>query len=403
PLHFAVSKGHIEIVRALIRVGANVNTVDHEGETPLHSAMVIQKERREEMARLLLAFGARPHAVHGTDAGTPTDWAAGRGDSSLVALLLAHDPRFRERAREGWTPLHWAAYVGYSQIARDLLERGADVHQPFREVWNPLALALYQGHPEVVKVLKAFGAVLTPGHESVLLLFSALRSGDSETVKGRIAQGQDPNVLSPEGISPLAIAVMNGDRSLVEFLTAHRADVHWRGEDGSSLLQLEAGLAITEYLLTQGVEVNTSDKEGDTPLHNAAERGEEEHVTLYIVNGADVNAENRAGLTPMWVALFPYGSMVDSLPEGLESAFPNIVTIVNALAEGGADPNVKDPAGFTMLHRAILGMDESMVRVLLSLGADPNIPDPLGRSPLKIARVGKYEGMIALLLKHNGK
>ena len=76
------------------------------------------------------------------------------------------------------------------------------------------------------------------------------------------------------------------------------------------------------------------DKEGNTALHEATLGGDEEVALLLIRSGADVNAINNEGLTPLW------GASAMGLPK-----------VVSTLLEHGANPNVRTE-GMTPLHMA---------------------------------------------------
>jgi len=54
---------------------------------------------------------------------------------------------------------------------------------------------------------------------------------------------------------------------------------------------------IAELLIAAGADVNAKDNDGSTPLHNAAKH--DEVVELLIAAGADVNAKNTLGWTPL--------------------------------------------------------------------------------------------------------
>ena len=91
PLEAAVSSNHLKAATAMIKAGANVNTVTPGGNTALFLAV---RSRNAEAVTLLLAAGADVNAVN--DAGqTPLDWAGGggrpgQGSSPLIDALTAH-------------------------------------------------------------------------------------------------------------------------------------------------------------------------------------------------------------------------------------------------------------------------------------------------------------------------
>ena len=61
---------------------------------------------------------------------------------------------------------------------------------------------------------------------------------------------------------------------------------------------------MVQYALEQGANVNSSahDKDGNTPLHDAARNGHLDVALLLMVYGADVNVRNKMGQLPIEVA-----------------------------------------------------------------------------------------------------
>ncbi|MFJ1547202.1 ankyrin repeat domain-containing protein [Streptomyces sp. NPDC088246] len=102
----AAGDGHVELLQRLLAQGADPDTRDPDGATPLYLAAV-QGENR--CAELLLAAGALPNAEsRGWRSGLPLAAAATKANLSLVELLLRHgaDPHLRES--EGGSALDWA-------------------------------------------------------------------------------------------------------------------------------------------------------------------------------------------------------------------------------------------------------------------------------------------------------
>jgi len=82
-------------------------------------------------------------------------------------------------------------------------------------------------------------------------------------------------------------------RGHIEFVKQHiaaGADVNAKDSGGKTPLYYARAWPMTELLISNGADVNTKDKGGRTPLHWVVMKGEKENVELLIAAGADVNA-----------------------------------------------------------------------------------------------------------------
>lgn len=117
---------------------------------------------------------------------------------------------------------------------------------------------------------------------------------------------------------------------------------------------------------------------GDTALHIAAAAYQHEIARKLLVMGADVRAHNRRGAEALHYA-------VDGVP-GSHTWNPRAqAATVECLIEGGADPNAVDNSGVTPLHRAARTRCAAAVRVLLDRGADAGRRNKNGSTPMQLA------------------
>jgi ankyrin repeat protein len=136
-------------------------------------------------------------------------------------------------------------------------------------------------------------------------------------------------------------------------------------------------------LLAAGADVNARDKLGETPLHVAAVRGYQETSSPLIANGADINARNEDGVTPLHA-----------------SALAGHKETIALLITKGADVNARNADGLTPLHAAALAGHTETVELLITKGADVNAKNEDGLTPLNAASQKGYWAIVELLRRH---
>jgi ankyrin repeat protein len=163
-------------------------------------------------------------------------------------------------------------------------------------------------------------------------------------------------------------------------------------ENGSTLL-IEAAklgdLGSAEILLKKGANVNAANLEGWTPLHQAAFQNNPNMVSWLLSNGADVDPQFVQKPSPpnsgyIIVDTYESGELGPRDPDG---------SIVSS--ETDIPPS---PLGETPLHWAARGGDLQVIQLLAQKGAKINAQDALGNTPLHIASdTGNLNGVKALL------
>ena len=194
------------------------------------------------------------------------------GDLESVAALLDSDPQ-AVLARDGQsqTPLHVAAGRGHRDMALLLLDRGANVQGPALDCrWTPLALAAYRGHLGVVQLLVERGADLSEAGGNPLHF--AGQRGHKAICTYLVEQGAVDGLIDP----PVA-----------EVLELFRAAYSFDAARVRQLLNVHPEL------------VNRRDRNGRTPLHEAATFGDRATVKVLLESGADPAARDERGQTPL--------------------------------------------------------------------------------------------------------
>ena len=99
--------------------------------------------------------------------------AAKTGNTTLVHDILTNHP-VNINAQEylfGDTALNWAAYKGHTEMVKILLEANADIHAQDKHYTTPLHDAAQSGHTEIVKILLDAGANINAQTRVAILLF----------------------------------------------------------------------------------------------------------------------------------------------------------------------------------------------------------------------------------------
>ena len=130
----------------------------------------------------------------------------------------------------------------------------------------------------------------------------------------------------------------------------------------------DGSIARAEALLNRGADIEARNSQGATPLITAAERGNIPLLTLLLKHGARIDAADRDGNTALH-----------------EASFHGHVQCVEALLAAGAHPLLQNALAFTPLHQAVrrfwetsgesradrLAGQTTVIRILLQHGADP--------------------------------
>jgi ankyrin repeat protein len=287
-LMFAAREGHLDAVQALVDCGADVNEVDPgDYSSPL---IVATLNGRFDTSMYLLDHGADPNLAESNGA-TPlydvlnvvwsakTEYPQPQANKQqktpyldLMKALLAHGANPNARLmRKVW-------YSGYNRDMSGLDEVGA----------TPFWRAAYSDDIDAMKMLVAYGA-----DPNVPTMKSAGRRPGGAQPAGPDKSGLTAVPIGGPGVPPLLAA------SGQAYGSSFTSNEHRYAPTGM--------LAAVKYLVEElHADVNARDADGDTALHNAASRGDNEMVQYLVSKGADVTALNRKGQTTADMANGPY-------------------------------------------------------------------------------------------------
>ena len=127
PLHWASTEN---VIRKLISAGGDINSKDGRGMTPLHCYII--ENNKTKNAKILLEAGAKVNAI--TSSGhTPLHYATSNNKYGFVAFLIENMADINAKSKSGVTPLHSASLSDDSRIIELLLSKGAKVNALTKE------------------------------------------------------------------------------------------------------------------------------------------------------------------------------------------------------------------------------------------------------------------------------
>jgi len=418
PLHI-VASGHrgghtrserAHAVTALVEAGAEVDARMSDGRTPLHVAL--GADRPATVLRLLEAGAdpaARDRAGNLADPtacerwGTATFFATAGVDVVTACLEAGADPNPWPRTEYYTWPtlLHLASvHTRDSAVISALVRAGTDVHVRDRFGYMPLHNAAEFGPPAAVRALLQAGA---DPHARVRESGPFFESRGDRTPLHHAASNRNPDVA--------ALLLEAGARVNAPGGWWHGTPLHTAAGNPNP--------EVARLLLEAGANVNARMFNGDTPLHRAAGNPNPEVLALLLEAGADPNARGErsdwahwgwsGNLTPLYwavpdnvAALVAAGADVDGRgtrvrldsrsspaihlsPLYLAVSKGGHPAVIEALARAGADLELTDVDGRTVLHRAALRRPD-VFPLLLRLGSDPEARDASGKTPMDYAR-----------------
>jgi uncharacterized protein len=412
-LHWAVNDDNSAIADLLLRAGARVDAANDLGSTPLHLACT---NRSAATVERLLEAKANPNAklLNGE---TVLMTCARTGDAKAVKMLLAHaaDPKAKEPEHDQ-TALMWAAAEIHPDVVALLIEFGADVRARSRSYSQTVVGEQTQraGREKLNYDVRRGG--------STALLFAA-RTGDAESARLLLAAGADANDELPDGTSALVLAAHSGQGNVAGVLLDKGADPNAAGSGYTALhaAVLRSDLTLVKALLahkadpniriTKGTPVrrNTTDWNllatliGSTPYLLAARFLEPDIMRTLAAGGADTKMTMPDGATALMLAAGMDSSATENrrgiatIDFGKVETTDQALPAVTAAVDLGGEVSAISKNGDTALHASAFHQYETVIQFLADRGADLNAKNKAGQTPLFALRKGREAAKTVVL------
>ena len=410
--------GSAPVVEALLKAGADPNFRTTDGETPL---MAAARSGKVDAAKALLAAGAEINAKETWGGQSALMWAAAQSQADMVKFLASKDaslndhgrvnqwerkviqePRPKDLNKGGFTALHYAAREGCAACVENLLAAGADPDSEDPDRMTPLLLALMNLHFDAAAVLVKGGADL-----------------DKWDLFGRspVYMAADVSTLPTKGNGAVAV-IPSADKLSAADVARMLLE---RGADPN--LQLKRRPPYRDVPQDRGGDTMLA--QGATPLLRAARAGDDKFVALLLEYKALVDLPSKEGITPLMAAAgVDYGARVT---RGRNRTDEGVLATMEILVKAGANVNARsvldrslavanrgtgtkdDSASAriaqvfrrgsqmpsanavphqTALHGAAEHGYDKFIQFLVANGADLTAKDANGRTPLEAARGG---------------
>jgi len=454
PLIDAVKQGNAAGVRARLQQKVDVNAAEVDGTTALHWAA---RADDQELMRLLLRAGADPRRANRYGI-TPLQLAAVNGSVSAATALLEAGADPNVVLPEGETILMTAARTGQPALLTLLLDRGAALNA--REQWygeTALIWAVAENHAEAAHVLLQRGANVNG--RSAPLEFARRRTGQSvlslgswtplmyaarenalDAGKTLLAAKADLDATDPDGATALVIAIINANYDFAEVLLDAGANPNVVDKDAAmgplyaavDMHRLAIGhgrpnprpsgtldaVSIVRRLLECKADPNARLKgamfqrhhtmgdgalgNGATPFMRAAKSGDVEIMKLLLDAGADpaLTLPNKANAL-MFAAGSGWRDGSPIAPSYDQGTADDAIQAITLLLDRGLDLNAATDSGDTALHLAVTNRGApEIVRFLVLRGANLKAQNKRGQTPLAAAMASRKDlGHLVEILK----
>ena len=316
--HILVRKGDIESINILINLGSNLNIINNEGETPL---IIAVNSGRYEIIELLIKSGASVNLYKKI----PLIWVSFlKEDLRMFKILLKGEVDF-----------------SYEYEKKSLL------FEILNKKMSEYILPLYDGGYDVNEVFNE------KDNEDIFSLHYAIKLGNISCLKKLLQTNVDMTVYDKFNKNSYEISKKKDD-DIFNLLIENTVSKSKNGKNTINNLIIDNKIEILGILYDNGLNFDTVDEMGKSPLITAVESNNLDIVGNLIYDAeVDMEYKDKDGYTATFLA-----------------AKKKYYDIMDCLIEAGAEYEIEDKKGTTLLKYLIINKDFEGLNILIKYDID---------------------------------